>query len=148
MAATDKRIAELTAAVSIDDDDLVPGYRPSAVGTSNADLKIPVGLIRQAVADGLPGAYDGVLSGQTTFDASSLLMATGQTTTVTVTGAALGDFVTGVSHSVDLQGITVTAWVSAADTVTIRFQNNSSGTIDLASGALRVVVTPKAAFGL
>jgi hypothetical protein len=58
---------------------------------------------------------------------------------VTVTGAALGDFAR-ASFSLNLQGITVTAWVSAADTVSVRFQNESGGALDLASGTLRVKV--------
>lgn len=56
-----------------------------------------------------------------------------------VTGAALGDFAR-ASFSVDLQGVTLTAWVSAADTVSVRFQNGTAGAIDLASATLRVRV--------
>lgn len=78
--------------------------------------------------------------GSATFDPGSLVDAAGVTTTVTVTGAALGDFVDSVSFSLDLQGITLTAYVSAANTVAVRFQNESGGTLDLASGTLRVRV--------
>lgn len=78
--------------------------------------------------------------GSATYDPASLLDGAGATTTVTVTGAALGDFVTGVSFSLDLQGILLTAYVSAADTVAVRFQNETGGTIDLASGTIRVMV--------
>lgn len=80
------------------------------------------------------------LFGSATFDPASLVDAAGATTTVTVTGAVLGDYVPFYSFSLDLQGITVTAWVSAANTVSVRFQNESGGTLDLASGTLRVVV--------
>ncbi len=80
------------------------------------------------------------LSGSATYDPPSLVDGAGATTTVTVTGAALGDYVEGVSFSNDLQGITVTAWVSAADTVSVRFQNESGGTLDLSSGTLRARV--------
>lgn len=78
--------------------------------------------------------------GSATYDPASLVDGAGATTTVTVTGAALGDFVTGVSFSLDLQGISLTAYVSAADTVSVRFQNESGGTLDLASGTIRVMV--------
>jgi hypothetical protein len=88
----------------------------------------------------------GLLTGSATYDAASLADGVGATTTVTVTGAALGDFVVGVSHGVDLAGITVTGYVSAADTVSVRFQNESGGTLDLASSTLRVVVLPRASF--
>lgn len=78
--------------------------------------------------------------GSKTFDAASILDGAAEATTVTVTGAALGDFVTGVSLGVDLAGITVTAYVSAANTVTVRLQNESGGAVDLASTTLRVMV--------
>lgn len=87
----------------------------------------------------------GILTGSATYDAASLADGVGATTTITVTGAVLGDFVV-VSHGVDLQGITLTAYVSVADTVAIRFQNESGGTLDLASATLRVLVLPKATF--
>jgi hypothetical protein len=83
----------------------------------------------------------GGLVGSATYDPGSLNDGAGATTTVTVTGAALGDFVTGVSFSLDLQGITVTGWVSSSNTVSVRFQNESGGTLDLASGTLRVRVS-------
>lgn len=85
----------------------------------------------------------GILTGSAVYDAASLADGVGATTTITVTGAVLGDFVI-VSHSVDLAGITVTGYVSAADTVSVRFQNESTGTLDLASGTLRALVFPKA----
>lgn len=85
------------------------------------------------------------LFGSATYDAASLIDAAGATTTVTVTGAALGDFVL-VSHGVDVAGITVTAWVSAANTVSVRFQNESGGTLDLASSTLRVMVLKRSSF--
>lgn len=59
------------------------------------------------------------------------------TTTVTVTGAALKDEVV-VSLSISTQGILVYGYVSATDTVTVVFQNNTGGTIDLGSAGLYV----------
>lgn len=79
------------------------------------------------------------LFGSATYNPASLADGAGATTTVTVTGAALGDFAV-ASFSLDLQGIMVTAYVSAADTVSVRFQNETGGTIDLASGTLRAWV--------
>lgn len=86
-----------------------------------------------------------VLSGSATYDPPSLADGAGTTTTVTVTGAALGDIVQ-ASFSLDLQGITLTAYVSAANTVSVRFQNESGGTLDLASGTIQVRVIPVAQY--
>jgi len=77
--------------------------------------------------------------GSATYDPSNLIDGAGATTTVTVTGAALGDYAE-ASFSLNLQGITVTAWVSAANTVSVRFQNETGGTVDLGSGTLRARV--------
>lgn len=83
----------------------------------------------------------GIKSGSATYDLASLVDGAGATTTVTVTGAALGDFAL-VSHTLDLQGITCTAWVSATNTVSVRFQNETTGTLDIASGTIRACILP------
>jgi hypothetical protein len=91
----------------------------------------------------IAGAWaSNILTGSATFNPADLVDGAGETTTVTVTGAALGDFVEGVSFSLDLQGITLTAWVSATNTVSVRFQNETTGSINLAEGTLRVRVRP------
>lgn len=95
----------------------------------------------QARADARYVQLSTVLSGSATYDPPSLVDGQGTTTTVTVTGAALGGFAR-ASFSLDLQGITVTAWVSATNTVSVRLQNESGGTLDLASGTLKARVDP------
>jgi hypothetical protein len=80
-----------------------------------------------------------ILEASVIFDPPSLAAGEGVTTTVTVTGAALGDF-SRASFGVDLQSVTLTAWVAAADTVSVRFQNSTTGSVDLGSGTLRVRV--------
>jgi len=81
-----------------------------------------------------------LLTASTTFDPSSLADGTGETSGgITVTGAAFGDEVT-VSAPYDLQGILCTGYVSAADTVKIRLQNETGGTINLASGTWKLIV--------
>jgi hypothetical protein len=81
-----------------------------------------------------------ILTSSATYDPPSLADGTGGGPTVTCTGAAMGDLAQ-ASFSNSLSGITLTAWVSAADTVSVRFQNESGSTLDLASGTLRVWVT-------
>lgn len=70
-----------------------------------------------------------------TYNPPSLADGAGTTTSVTVTGALLGDFAL-ASFSLDLQGILMTAYVSTNDTVSIRLQNETGGVLDLASGTL------------
>lgn len=84
------------------------------------------------------GTYVGpALEGSATYDPPSLTNNTGAVTTVTVLGATLGDKPS-ASFSLDLQGIQLTAWVSSTNTVSVKFWNNSGGTLDLASGTLQV----------
>ncbi len=81
-----------------------------------------------------------LLSGSATFDPPEIAAAAGVTTTVTVPGVALGDVVTGVSFSLDLQGLSVTGWVSATDTVSVRLFNGTAAAVDMQGGTLRVRV--------
>lgn len=80
-----------------------------------------------------------ILNGSGTIDPGSLLDGAGETVTITVTGAAIGDYAM-VSPGVDLQGISVTVYVSAVDTVSCRIQNETGGTIDLASSTWKAKV--------
>jgi hypothetical protein len=75
-----------------------------------------------------------------TLNADSLEDGAGDTDTVAVPGVALGDMVLGASLAVDVAGLIVEAYVSAANTVSVRFQNETGGTVDLASSKLRLVV--------
>ena len=83
--------------------------------------------------------YQRFLVSSVTRDPSNLADGAGETTNVTVTGAALGDFAI-PSFSLTTSGITLTAWVSATDTVSVRFQNESGGLLDIASGTLGALV--------
>ncbi len=58
----------------------------------------------------------------------------------TVTGASLGDLVT-VSFSLDLQGMTLTGYVSSVNTVTYIFRNGTAAPIDLGPGTINILVT-------
>lgn len=137
----------VTAYVSATDTVAVRIQNESGATIDLASATIRVRVLPDA-SFGAVGAISeliGILSGTATYDAASTLDAAGLTTTVTVTGAALGDFAIG-SYGVDLQGITATYYVSAADTVTLRLQNESAGTLDLASATIACRVIPKSAF--
>lgn len=103
--------------------------------TSNR-LRHKVGAPTTAT-DGNVVGFDFV--GSAVYDPANLVDGAGVTTTVAVTGAALGDLAI-VSFSLDLQGILLTAYVSAANVVSCRFQNETGGALDLGSGTLRVKV--------
>lgn len=89
---------------------------------------------------GSPGTWDEINqmhhTGSKTYDWPSLATAAQQTTTVSVANASLGDFVE-VSMSLDMQGLNMWGYVSAAGVVTVVLRNDTGGTIDLASGTLR-----------
>jgi len=68
--------------------------------------------------------FDVVALVTATVDPASLADGAGATTAVTVTGAALGDFVL-VAAPYDLVDMTVSAYVQAANAVEIRVQNES-----------------------
>lgn len=85
-------------------------------------------------------AFPAPLSGSAVWNPPSVATGAETSTTVTVAGAALGNYVQ-ASFSLDLQALTLTAYVSSANTVTAVLANNTAGAVDLASGTLKVRVT-------
>jgi hypothetical protein len=81
----------------------------------------------------------GWLSNTTTWDPPSIANNASSATTLTVAGALVGDMVN-VSFSLALNGLTLSAQVSAADTVEVRLTNNTGLAVDLASGTIRAQV--------
>lgn len=81
------------------------------------------------------------IDGSATVDPASIADGDEVAGEITVTGAALGDFVL-ASFSVDVADLVVAAAVTAANTVTYSILNNTGGAIDLASGTLKVRVIP------
>lgn len=107
---------------------------PAVVDRFNRNLGLYIGGTWSWV--GIP------YTGSATYDPPSLADGAGVTTTVTCTGAAVGMYAK-VAFSQPLQGITVSAWVSAANTVSVQFQNESGGILDLLSGTLKVAASDK-----
>jgi len=82
------------------------------------------------------------LTGLATLDFPSTTTLLSADLTISVTGAADGDVVSiGVPNASVNANTCYTAWVSAANTVTVRFNNYSSGTVNPASGTFKVFVT-------
>lgn len=75
----------------------------------------------------------------TTWDPGEVAAGSKVSTTVTVSGANLGDFVL-ASFSLDLQELVLSASISAANTVEVVLANLTGSAVDLSSGTLRVLV--------
>lgn len=81
------------------------------------------------------------LKGSATLDFSSTAAQSSADLTITVTGAVDGDPVdVGAPNGSVNDNTSFFAWVSAANTVTVRFNNYSSGAVDPASGTFKVTV--------
>lgn len=82
------------------------------------------------------------LTATATLDFANTSAQTSSDLTITVNGVADGDPVSlGVPNAARNANSSFEAWVSAANTVTVRFNNYSSGSINPASGSFRVSVT-------
>ena len=82
-----------------------------------------------------------VLSATASLDFLSTSARSSSDLTITVTGAELSDVVAiGVPNASASANSTYSAWVSAANTVTVRFNNYTNGAIDPAAGTFRAMV--------
>ncbi|CAB4157192.1 hypothetical protein UFOVP682_11 [uncultured Caudovirales phage] len=97
-------------------------------------------VVVRAGNDQFRGLYTNTFLVRATLDADTLADGAGDTDTVAVPGVVLGDMVLSASLAVDVAGLIVTAYVSAANVVSIRFQNETGAEVNLASATLRLVV--------
>lgn len=75
----------------------------------------------------------------TTYDPPNIVVGGQEITTVAVPGAEVGDFAL-ASFSIVSPGLTITAFVSAADVVTVVLFNGTGSDVNMASGTLRAKV--------
>ncbi len=96
----------------------------------------------QPLSAELANAADIALEYSGTYDPAS--MAAGATTSVsvTVTGAVMGDYAI-ASHTQNLAGCLMTAYVSAINTVTVLLLNTTAGSVNIATGTLKVAILRK-----
>ena len=80
--------------------------------------------------------------GSDTWDPGAISDGNEEAKEVTVTGAALGDFVMG-SFSLDITDLSLSCAVTAANTVTCTLYNNTGGDINIGSGTISVEVIKK-----
>jgi hypothetical protein len=90
--------------------------------------------------DQFRGLFSDTWSVTCILDAGSLVDGAGETETIAVPGVVLGDIVLGFSFGVDKAGVVCHAYVSAANVVTLRLQNESGSTVDLASTTVKVII--------
>lgn len=124
---------------STNEKDIVNAVTPHFLGQEQECLVRLADATARMAVDAAEAQAGTVLTGSKTYDAPSIAASGTTTTTVTVTGAALGDYAV-ASLGVSAAGLVVTAYVSAADTVTVVFFNPTAGAVDLASTTLRARV--------
>jgi hypothetical protein len=130
-------------AVDLDASGSVSGILPSAFGgTGNGFTKFsgPTTSEKTFTLPDASGTIATILTGTATLDFPSTNTLLSADLTITVTGAAVGDPVALGTPAAPAANTCFTAHVSATDTVTVRFNNYSSGTIDPASGTFKVKV--------
>ena len=113
--------------------------RSAAPGMSYFDNVMAVNGRNVPVYTPQPLTDHDYIDGSATWDPGNLVDGAGETKSISVLGAALGDFVI-VSAPYDLQDCVAHGYVQATDTVEIRLQNESGGAIDFASGTWKVRV--------
>lgn len=121
-------------------------------------FKYDTGVIAQAIvengAKNFDGSNESIAAGGVTYliaktltatanlDFPNTLTLTSSDLTIAVAGAVLGDVVSiGVPNAAVLPNSCYTAWVSAANTVTVRFNNYSALPQDPAAGVFRASIT-------
>ena len=108
-------------------------------GDSTAVKRNPAGGTHTGTQVNLSSLAIGQKATTASWNPGSVANGAKASTTVTVTGAALGDHVN-VSFSLDLQELTFTAYVSASNTVEIVLGNLTGAALDLGLGTLSVLV--------
>lgn len=78
-----------------------------------------------------------IVTGTATYDPGAVSDQTSVTTTLTVTGAAVGQVCTAALSTIDSENLSISAFPSAADTVRVVIGNLSGGPLSPGSGTLR-----------
>jgi hypothetical protein len=110
--------------------------------TISGGLVTDTAAVGTSLTVGGGAAITKILSTTATLDFPSTPAQTSSDLTVTVTGAAVGDVVgLGVPNASTAASGSYSGWVLSANTVKVRFENNSTGSLDPTSGTFRVIVT-------
>lgn len=98
-------------------------------------------LVQTSSAGDISATTLTILTGSATLDFTSTAAQTSSELTITVTGAVVNDVVSVGPPAAPNANSSFSAYVSATNTVTVRFNNYSSGAIDPASATYKVTVT-------
>ncbi len=137
-AATPNTLATLT---STSDASRTSSTRKFVLGTTGTWLvadDVPATTVLTSLQPGSGATVSKFLVGTKASDPASVTGPNTTSDTVTVTGAAVGDYAL-ATFANQTAAWTLTAYVSAPDTVTVVYQL-STGTVNLASGTLNVLV--------
>jgi hypothetical protein len=114
---------------------------PTSVLSVNGEAGLKSAVITNSVAVGGGTAITKILSAAAELDFPSIASQSSANLTITVTGAGTNSVVAVSKADGALTGhIVLEAWVSSADTVTVRALNATAGAIDPATGSYRVTV--------
>lgn len=123
-------------------------------GLSNIEgsLRLVVGAVNNAVTAinnltdatndevaAITAAYPSPLTSSVVWNPASIADKASLTTTVSVSGAVLG-YRTTASFTLDLAGLSLSSYVSAANVVSVTLSNLTGGAVDLGSGTVKVWV--------
>ena len=109
------------------------------VGVDTSTKRNPSGGTLTTTQVGIHSLAVGQVEVTATWNPDSIANGASASTTVTVSGAALGDYAV-ASFSLDLSGLTLSAYVSATNTVTVVLSNLTGAAVNLASGTVSVLV--------
>lgn len=135
----------LTAIVGVGPS-LPSACRPNGGKFTLFDLTVTSGSNKPGIYRCVGSSYalqvPNVLTGSASLDFPSTSAQSSSDLTITVTGAATGNVVdVGVPNASVLSNSSFTAWVSATNTVSVRFNNYSSGAQNPAAGTFKVAVS-------
>lgn len=144
------RLASITTSGSVSNNLVEGGGDGVVTGSSVSNITITgncFGTLTGNRISNIPNAmrhlvYDNEgqrLYAETVWDPGQIMDGADSTNNFTVTGAAFGDFVE-VSRESTLSGLDMMAYISAADTVTVKLMNHTGAPVDLPSTEWRILV--------
>ena len=110
------------------------------IGTSTASVTSPGGGSLSGYQIGIHSFAVGQISATATWAPGAITAGSYATTTITVTGAAAGDFVLAEHASLLTDPLLITGHVNAVNAVRVVIFNPTTASVTPASGTLRVLV--------